>query len=757
MSWMYFVPAGGIMLVFVAILIYQLVIKKWLVNRRKKKSEKVELDEPEVQPPTPPPNIDKGLIKRSFKLAKTDLRRRSVRGSQYDIPWYILAGRQAAGKSTLVASLSDAPSVSQSLARVGKKSGLEWAFLDGGVVLDVHGWYLEEPGDGGAKATGWGRIMRRLNKARKLRPLDGVILTIPAADLMSRGPSAAAERLVWTEQVQERLQALQRRLGVRTPMYIIITKCSELKGFPEFVRQVPDNFRDDMLGWSNPYSLDATYREDWMDEAYTTVAASLAETQLALMTQEGAEMPAREAFYLVRSQLTATKQPLATMIAPLFKSSVYLEPFMLRGVYFVGDDGSSATAADDIPAGEDAGPQLAFTRRLFSTKIFPEAGLLRLGTRAVARRMRFKRIMQGLVLLGCGIAATGIVLAGQNLRSATTSLRPVLTSMSGSNTPNEGGPADVRYSRTETLRLLDHMAELNHGQLESFFLPFSYGSDIDRRIQKSVTIGWERVIFPAFQAELDRLIRQQLMDKTTAESQRSVGQEIAQTAAFAGLRKRVDALQQAADLMRQFDSFIASEDRQLADANSLSEALFGKSLSAGFRLNAEYHREALQAAAGQPFDAVPYRRQADKVASDLMAAMYHSAFDASLLTTALRTVGIATADFMGDPTSGPLKSENLRHARGVVTAINEAQAQARRSRLPMLVADAYKPPTELVTLFADISETPFFNDDLTTRLAEDGGKLFSQAKLSLDNNMLYESDNQTPLLEKRVWLSNFRL
>src|SRR5204863_5325586 len=133
---------------------------------------------------------------RSFTEAGRFLKANSAgRDFRYQVPWFMVAGRQGSGKSTLLSALGSGILFDEVPAVLKRASGLEWRFLDRGILLDVPGACLEREGGVPGDEKAWVRFLRLLEKNRPRRPVDGVVLTIPASDLV--GTSALTQaRLV---------------------------------------------------------------------------------------------------------------------------------------------------------------------------------------------------------------------------------------------------------------------------------------------------------------------------------------------------------------------------------------------------------------------------------------------------------------------------------------------------------------------------------------------------------------------------------
>ena len=104
----------------------------------------------------------------------------------------VIIGAPGSGKTTaLVNSGLHFPLEQRSgkgaLRGVGGTRNCDWWFTDEAVFLDTAGRYTTQDSDADADSAGWSEFLKLLQKYRKRRPVNGVILTISAQDLMAQG------------------------------------------------------------------------------------------------------------------------------------------------------------------------------------------------------------------------------------------------------------------------------------------------------------------------------------------------------------------------------------------------------------------------------------------------------------------------------------------------------------------------------------------------------------------------------------------
>ncbi|HEX8722805.1 MAG TPA: type VI secretion protein IcmF/TssM N-terminal domain-containing protein [Pyrinomonadaceae bacterium] len=351
-------------------------------------------------------------MKLSFVRALRALRGHvTLRDYRYRLPWFLLVGEEGSGKTTLLReSGMHLPLDPPAEQMHGVKQEVNWFFYDRAVVLDVAGELVLRSDSETSNRSGWATVSRLLQKHRPERPLDGVVLTVPASDLVAARGLAPDQRARIEQKavgLYRKLWEAQKQLGMSFPVYVVVTKCDQVPGFQSFCRELPERLRDEMFGWSSHYTLETAYRPEWVVEAFQNVNRYLFQAQVEMLT-ESCEVRDRDGIFLLPSEVQQLRAPLQLYLDQVFKESSFHDSFFFRGLYFCGDAGEEvATPAvrallppapdaaesykewleealkldrqDDAPEAPAAQQKRrpAFVRDLFEKKIFQEGMLAR--------------------------------------------------------------------------------------------------------------------------------------------------------------------------------------------------------------------------------------------------------------------------------------------------------------------------------------------------------------------------------------------
>lgn len=255
----------------------------------------------------------------------------------YQLPWYMFIGAPGSGKTTaLVHSGLRFPLAeklgSHQVQGVGGTRNCDWWFADEAVLIDTAGRYTTQDSDQESDREAWQGFLALLRKHRPRQPLNGVILTISVADLLSQSGSNAATR--HAQALRARLQELYSQLGVRLPVYVLVTKSDLVAGFDEFFGNLDHAGREQVWGCTLP--LGNAPASD-PAQALAPMLDALRErlqSQLLARLQEEPDLGRRGAIAGFDQQFAAVSRTLQSFLGEVLAPSGYDHELMVRGAYF---------------------------------------------------------------------------------------------------------------------------------------------------------------------------------------------------------------------------------------------------------------------------------------------------------------------------------------------------------------------------------------------------------------------------------------
>ena len=143
----------------------------------------------------------------------------------YDLPWYLVIGMSAAGKTSLLTRSGLSASIASS--QNDNDSGTQhcdWYFSPDAVLIDTAGRYLRDD----QSASEFTAFLQLLKKQRKKAAVNGLVLVVSLPELLA---ATADERAQMATQLVSRIEEYARCLDANPPIYLMLSKTDQLPGF----------------------------------------------------------------------------------------------------------------------------------------------------------------------------------------------------------------------------------------------------------------------------------------------------------------------------------------------------------------------------------------------------------------------------------------------------------------------------------------------------------------------------------------------
>ena len=303
--------------------------------------------------------LDISKLRSSFREAVARIERNiAEHGKRYDIPWVVLLHDGSSASRPAVEDCGLAR-VLDSDAGEPERDAPRWHFFDRGIVIELESEQLDDPASLDLQEKRWEEFVALCGQYRPQRPLDSIIVSVPAALLADRTPEGRERLRLKADAASRRIWIAQNRYAMRFAVYVVVSGCEELPGFADFALALPETMRDSMLGWSSPYQPSALYQPGWVMQAFDQVEQNVADTSAELFASN-ALVASPPDLFLLPSRLASLRTGMAGYLDELMRPNAYHEPFFLRGIYFSG------SAARPL-----------FLRDMLDAKVFGEFGLSR--------------------------------------------------------------------------------------------------------------------------------------------------------------------------------------------------------------------------------------------------------------------------------------------------------------------------------------------------------------------------------------------
>ncbi|HKS14252.1 MAG TPA: type VI secretion system membrane subunit TssM [Pseudomonas sp.] len=324
------------------------------------------------------------------------------RRNLYELPWYVIIGPPGSGKTTaLINSGLHFPLAAQlgegAIRGIGGTRNCDWWFTDQAVLLDTAGRYTTQDSHAQVDKAAWLGFLDLLKNQRARRPIDGAFIAISLSDLLL---GSDAERAAHATAIRARIQELYSRLGVRFPIYLMLTKLDLVPGFMEFFDTLGKQERAQV--WGMTFPLDDEPQGDGPLARFEGEFALLEQRlnqRLVEHLQREQDPARRDLIYGFVQQFAALRGNLRGFLDGVFKPNAFEERALLRGVYFTSgtQEGSpidrligsmaQSMGLDRAHLARQGGTGRSyFIERLFSAVAFAERGLVGSNPKVERRR-----------------------------------------------------------------------------------------------------------------------------------------------------------------------------------------------------------------------------------------------------------------------------------------------------------------------------------------------------------------------------------
>ncbi|MFJ4153257.1 type VI secretion system membrane subunit TssM [Pseudomonas sp. NPDC089752] len=358
----------------------------------------------------------------------------------YQLPFYLVLGSRGAGKSSLVERSGQCFSLThidkaQALGRQEDPSAyaVDWWVSDDAVLIDPPGDFHTHGGDpfgqtnaddppkppAGTQAKLWMHLLHWLVLNRKQRPLNGLVLVVDLAAILHASPQ---DRSALAHLLHARLRELNSELGMRLPLYVVLSKVDLLTGFEELFGKLSSLERERIFGFSFSLRTDST-TDAWRDQAANQYDLMINRVQQHACDRMGdaLDQDLRDRLLSFPAQLAGLRPALLGFLQETLASDRPPTPALLRGMYFTsvlqqgGPDNAFVRQAAQpygspapLVASRRQGKDVYFAQQLFQRVVYPEAGLA--GDNQETTHYRHRRLW-----IGSGVSMLAVAVAGANL------------------------------------------------------------------------------------------------------------------------------------------------------------------------------------------------------------------------------------------------------------------------------------------------------------------------------------------------------
>jgi type VI secretion system protein ImpL len=501
----------------VVFLVLGFFFARWL--RARLKAAAIEREMTKQKEPATDPRVAELQAKMQKAVDALKTRRKGpggARASLYSLPWYVIVGPSAAGKTTALAksSLSFVATEDGSLKVRGTAGtrNCDWWFSHEAILLDTAGRFATEDND----RDEWMAFLDSLRRFRPDRPLDGLLVAVSVPDILSADRAMQGQL---AEKLRARLDEVLQRLEMHLPVYLLLTKTDLVAGFVEFWSDLAKAQRSQV--WGASFELDDPRLEEPARAIEAEFDVLLEGLHARMLDRLPAERnPERRARILqFPIELRALRSPLATFIEALCRPDADGQRPILRGFYLTsgtqvgrpverviagmlrGFDLRGSSTVSKTAAGEE---HSYFVSDVFRTVILPDRDL---AARSVAGTQRRSRRELLLALASLGIAVFVLAPAMVSYIRNTQLVDDVQVTAQAL---SRADPASVPAAPSDPLeRLLDTLDHLDQ-EASGFGIAGWFGPRAARELKPPTSKAYierlDAALHARVQKELDRRV-----------------------------------------------------------------------------------------------------------------------------------------------------------------------------------------------------------------------------------------------------------
>ena len=442
-------------------------------------------------------------------LKTSQLGKTSGKAALYELPWYMIIGHPAAGKSSaiLYSGLDFPFGDKQAIQGVGGTRNCDWFFTTEGVVLDTAGRYSTQLED----RPEWLEFLKLLKKYRAKAPSNGILVAVSFPELLQHNSEQFS---IYARQVRERINEIDDAFGIKVPIYLVFTKIDLLGGFAQFFEDISDEERQAV--WGTTLSHDQGREFDAVrvvGQQFDVLQQGLVQMGFDKLANNRGNVN-RPALFAFPIEFNGLRAAVCKFVELLFQDDPYHSRPLLRGFYFTSalQEGNPKLAVGhrvsnifDLSLRGSVGmshpaSNSFFLRSLFREVIFPDQHLVTQQVKPAGTRLRLASMALGLACLAA--VAGGLswsFIGNQKLVASATEELQVARKLA------QSGELSDRLKGLQVLQLrieqLDHYRHA--GYPFKLGLGLYQGTEIERTLRKEYFAGVHDVMLVPVKASLE--------------------------------------------------------------------------------------------------------------------------------------------------------------------------------------------------------------------------------------------------------------
>lgn len=487
-------------------------------------------------------------------------------GAHYRLPLFVAVGPDAGATRAAVRQAG----LRQPLGETVAAGGLAWTAFDRAAVVEAEPSVL---GLGDGSGNRWSSFIGIMQRLRPRRPIDGIILVLPADRLSGQRADLEALRNE-AERLRERLGELENKFSMTLPVHCMVAGGEILEGFDELATDLGAAGRSQPLGYTSPHSSKEVYRPEVVEDAIDALAGRTQVYGLEALVERPNGQHG-DALFTLPAAIDGLRAGLRTYLDTILQPGQYARLAVLRGLYLSG----SAQGVTQV------GGAAPFAAAALNERIFPEYSLAEpVHTGLVAANTNVRRAQLAtavaLVLGLVGLYAQDSILVNRvpQARSLVSSVADDYRRISIARA-EQGASTDIFQEQSS--EFVQRLGGLDGDYLRSFFVPSSWLGSLPRAMDRLKTGAYVEILFKSMGRSLQERARAVASGAGGTGTRSLRAQSGASYPAFGSIREQLARLERLATQFEYYQRLRQGREDAFA-LRQLAQYLYGLELPPEF-------------------------------------------------------------------------------------------------------------------------------------------------------------------------------
>ena len=654
------------------------------------------------------------------------------RNWRYRLPLYLVIGPKSSGKTTLLDGLRF-----MNLPGEEKNHEDTWKLFDNSILFEVpsNTFFTES-------MEFWNFLCKVFRYFRPRRPLDGIILTIPADCLIEN----SSELIKIARETAYKISSAQNAINMHLPIYLISTNSDKIKYFYDFCAELSISARNQIIGWSVDNYYEKTLPVNWLSLFKEAVHIGLRKATLSFAKEKRLSEKLNHAIF-ASTGFYEIIDGLKEYVIALTNGKNKTNSIFLRGIYLTAVVHEKASTVPIVQASilnpnannikkivqnDIVKNGVCFAEDLFKEKILVESNLaspIAVMQLHASKEMWIKRGIYASVaatfVIGWNYGTNSINKEITNLDSvlrAAVGLMKRIAVIEG----NIKDKTDQQIMNSEIKKMLQLLSNVKKKDMFSIFVPASWFSQIQNRITSTIGIIFDSVATKAIFLDLN-LSAKNVGSNYSNDEENSVRVnpfEISSVQSFIQFKKYVQEIKRLERMEGEYNRLRKLEDPEAL--NAITKEIFKETFNISNAIN---NRESSSKFVAPQFNLDDFHDRIYLRTKELFSQFISEIFDHTIEKIFIKLC--EDINVLGQSSQNPkdiYSAENINKLNAKIERIIELVGS---NKFNWIKAKEFKPTKEYSEVFNDIENTRILGYQISKELSDLANAEFSKLKNKL--------------------------